>query len=281
MTPDPPAKDSHVTAAGLRTRYRVVGRGGVPLVLLHGLAGTLDDWHGTQAALARHRAVIAVDLLGCGGTARPVDGGYGPEAMRAHVAATLEALSLGPVDLGGWSLGGRIALDLAHAAPDRVRRLVLTAPAGLGEGMALRLDAPLPCVVWNATTLGGGAGLRVLRNALRNGTGRRLARFAARRASLATDAGARAAARHQLRALFDRSGYLPGPRGDLLAKLPSIAAPALAIWGRQDRFAPFADAALLTGGMPRCTLHPLEDCGHMPHLEWPDRYVAAVEDFLA
>ncbi|RYH01111.1 alpha/beta fold hydrolase [Salipiger sp. IMCC34102] len=277
----PWSEDRYVTANGIRTRYRSAGEGGVPLILLHGLSGTLEDWSETVAALSRARRVIALDLLGSGKTDKPPECSYAPDLMRDHVIGVIDALSLDVVDLDGWSLGGRIALDVAHAAPDRVRRLVLTAPAGLGPDTFLDLDAPFSVVLGQALLRPSASGLRIMGNALRNGNGDRLLRFAARRLYLLKDGGARQGFLGQLESLVGRHGFLPGPRRALLAKLPRIETPTLAIWGRQDNFSPFAHSGNLRKLMPNCRLHVVERCGHAPQIEWPEIYTAAIEDFLA
>jgi len=273
-------EDSFVTNNDIRTRYWSVGRGGVPLVLLHGLGGTVEDWAGTMGPLAQYRRVIAIDLLGCGRTDKPENCIYSLEAMRDHVLKVLDALELDVVDLNGWSLGGRIALDIAHLTPDRVRCLVLTAPAGIGADTLLDLTAPWNVLLRQGISRPANSANRIVRNALRSGGAKRLARFSARRVMLVTDRAARNVFLRQLRSIIGPSGYLAKPRDELLCKLPEIRTPTFAIWGTEDYFAPFSHAAMLRTKMPNCTIHPIQRCGHTPHIEWPDIYVSAVNSFL-
>jgi len=98
-----------------------------PTVLLHGLNANARYWTGVASVLHGPRRVIAPDLRGHGGTG-PLPGGYGIEAFRADLLAWLDALDLPRVDLVGHSMGGKIAADLAAAAPERIRRLVLVDP---------------------------------------------------------------------------------------------------------------------------------------------------------
>lgn len=109
------------------------------LVLLHGFAGTGHAWDAVVAALdaERYRA-IAPDLRGHGSSAqaRPVD--------FEAVAADVLALAPERFTLAGYSMGGRIALHVALAAPERVQRLVLvSATAGIEDepARAQRRDA--------------------------------------------------------------------------------------------------------------------------------------------
>ena len=273
-------RDRYVDAGGIRTRYVEAGAGGVPLVMLHGLSGVLEDWGGMVEALARHRRVIAFDLLGCGKTDKPAASAYAPRQMRDHARDVIAALDLGRVDLNGWSMGGRIALDLAHAEPARVRRLVLTAPAGIGPDSILDLSrAPLR-VLGEVLSRPGLAGWRILRNALREDRGDEVARLAARRLRMAADPGARRAFHRQLRSIMGPAGFREDARRALLARLPQIGQPTLAIWGRGDMFVPARHGAILARRMPRCRLELLDRCGHMPQLERPGAYRAAIEDFL-
>ena len=257
-----------------------MGQGSAPLVFLHGLGGTIEDWAGTLKPLALNRRVIAIDMLGSGRTDKPVNCTYAPDLMRDHIISTLDALELDRFDLNGWSLGGRIALDVAHMVPQRVRRLVLTAPAGIGPDTMLDLNAPLHIALGQAIARPSASGWRILGNAFRSGGANRLMKFTARRVSLVTDAQSRVAFLGQLRSFVGASGFLAGPRHTLLQKLAQIDTPTLAVWGRQDNFAPFAHSAALTDQMPNCALHVVEQCGHMPHIEWPDIYTNAVDAFL-
>jgi pimeloyl-ACP methyl ester carboxylesterase len=100
---------------------------GPPAVFLHGLGLSRAVFDAVLPAVEGHARAIRLDLRGHGASP-PGD----PGALFHHhddVLATLDALGLDRVDLVGHSLGGAVALDLALAAPARVRRLVLFAPA--------------------------------------------------------------------------------------------------------------------------------------------------------
>jgi pimeloyl-ACP methyl ester carboxylesterase len=123
------AEIRHVDAAGVPTRVLLAGEG-KPVVLLHGRGGHLETWHRNVPALAANHRVIAIDLLGHGGT-EPRGDRYTVGELLDHVRATLDALRVGPADLVGQSLGGWVAALLAERDACRVRRLVLVEPAGL------------------------------------------------------------------------------------------------------------------------------------------------------
>lgn len=93
-----------------------------PVVLVPGTGATAATWAAVAEGLAPRRTV-AVDLRGHGDSDRP--GAYSIRAMADDVAALLPRVAPGPVDLVGHSLGGLVALRVAAAHPERVRRLVL------------------------------------------------------------------------------------------------------------------------------------------------------------
>ncbi|EBA11573.1 alpha/beta fold hydrolase [Roseobacter sp. CCS2] len=273
-------KDQFVQAGGFKTRYWRIGQSDIPLVMLHGLGGTIEDWVGTLTPLSAHRQVIAIDLLGSGKSDKPSDCRYSLDIMRDHIVATLDALELEKIDLNGWSLGARIALDIASLVPDRINRLVLTAPAGIGPDTILDLTAPAHEILIQLATRPTASAVRLIDNVIKSDSGFRMLQFSKRRLQLVADARSRAAFMCQLRSLVGPSGYLSGPREDILSKLPQIAVPTSAIWGREDHLAPSSHAEILARLMPNCDVHFIEDCGHTPHIEWPDKYNAILSGFL-
>ena len=114
----------------LQPTFRWLERGrGEPVVLLHGLLGTMDHWDGTLDALAPLARALApeVPILDDARAEASVDG------LTRHVAMFMEALELPPAVVGGNSLGGHLALELALRYPDRVSGLILTGSSGLFE----------------------------------------------------------------------------------------------------------------------------------------------------
>lgn len=100
---------------------------GPPVVLLHGLGLSRAVFDPVLPALSARFRVLRLDLRGHG--ASPAPSPPVPYSHADDVVATLDALGLGRVDLAGQSLGGAVAVDLALAHPERVRRLALVAPA--------------------------------------------------------------------------------------------------------------------------------------------------------
>lgn len=97
-----------------------------PLVLLHGFTGSVATWAPFADTLGAGRALLAVDLPGHGASDCPANPAeYRAERTVEEILAVLDALGVGRFALLGYSLGGRVALHLALAAPERVERLIL------------------------------------------------------------------------------------------------------------------------------------------------------------
>lgn len=109
-----------------------------PLVLLHGFTGSSANWQPLQQALSSDRTTIAIDLLGHGETDTPADPArYAMEPAARDLADLLDQIAPGPIDLLGYSMGGRLALYVATAYPNRIRRLILeSASPGLADATA-------------------------------------------------------------------------------------------------------------------------------------------------
>lgn len=92
-----------------------------PLVLLHGFLGRGADWAAVRAALPPAWNVHAPDLPGHGAAVGLADAAYTMDGAAERVLVQND----GPVDLVGYSMGGRLALHVAATRPGVVRRLVL------------------------------------------------------------------------------------------------------------------------------------------------------------
>lgn len=105
-----------------------------PLVVLHGLFGSADNWRSHIKSWAETRRVIAVDLRNHGRSPHVSGMSYSEQA--ADVIALLDRLEIEQCDLLGHSMGGKVAMQVALDAPERLRRLVVAdiAPVAYGHG---------------------------------------------------------------------------------------------------------------------------------------------------
>jgi pimeloyl-ACP methyl ester carboxylesterase len=109
------------------------GRGGLPVVLVHSMAGTAAHWSGQLKHLRSGRRAVALDLRGHGASDPPRNQDYSIAGMAGDIAAVVDGLGLSSFVLVGHSLGGGVALTYAGAHPSRVAGLLLLDPIGDGK----------------------------------------------------------------------------------------------------------------------------------------------------
>jgi 2-succinyl-6-hydroxy-2,4-cyclohexadiene-1-carboxylate synthase len=250
---------------------------GPPLVLLHGFTGRAATWRPVVDSLGAGRRTVAVDLLGHGDADAPADPArYRMEECVADLIAVLDALDLARIDLLGYSMGGRVALHLAAAAPERVRALVLESGSpGLADpaerAARIRADEQLADRIERE---GVAAFVRYWET---------LPLFASQLA-LPTAVRERL---HQQR-LDNRPqglanslrGLGTGRQASLWDRLVAIQTPMLLTVGALDP--KYCDLARRMGALaPRAQVVIVPGAGHNVHLEQPAAFAAAVRDFLA
>jgi pimeloyl-ACP methyl ester carboxylesterase len=106
---------------------QVIDRGprdGDPIVLVHCFSCAIDWWDGMLPRLEAGHRVVAIDLLGHGGSEKP-GSGYTPPNQAKLVAEALQRLGVSEAEVVGHSLGGSVAVALAEAAPSLVGRVVI------------------------------------------------------------------------------------------------------------------------------------------------------------
>ncbi|PWB30198.1 3-oxoadipate enol-lactonase [Pseudomonas sp. SDI] len=108
---------------GCSLHYEEYGQG-APLVLLHGLGSSCQDWELQIAALAGHYRLILLDLRGHGRSDKPRER-YSIAGFSADLMALLEHLNTGPVHLVGLSMGGMVSFQFAVDHPDWLRSLCI------------------------------------------------------------------------------------------------------------------------------------------------------------
>ncbi|HWP64887.1 MAG TPA: alpha/beta fold hydrolase [Candidatus Limnocylindria bacterium] len=275
------ARPRWVQAAGLDTFYLEAGRGPA-VVLLHGLGATNASMLPTLAALARDHRVLAPDLPGFGESAKPVLA-YDPAFFARWLAGFLDVLGIERAVLIGNSMGGRVALELGLVAPERVERLVLFTPSLAFK----RFRAATPLVRLLAAELAAMPLFvpRALVSTVLRMMFARPERLRIEWYDAAVDEFLRVFAGARGRMAFfsaARQIYLEEAHGEagFWERLPALRCPALFLWGDSDqlvppRFAPHVEAAL-----PRARSIVLEDCGHVPQFEHPERTHALMRDFL-
>lgn len=256
--------------------HTVLFGAGRPLLLLHGFTGSAATWAGLAAQLAPQRQCIALDLIGHGKSGAPADPArYTMEHAVQDIAGLLDVLGISRVDLLGYSLGGRLALQFAVAAPGRVRALILeSASPGLASpaerAARIAADDALAEVIerdgieafvahWEALPLW--ASQAELPAELR--ARQRTQRLANRPQGLANSLRGMGTGRQ--RALWDM--------------LPTLTIPTLLLAGALDaKFSAIAQQMAAT--LPRADLAIIAAAGHAIHLEQPEIFGQRVAVFL-
>jgi pimeloyl-ACP methyl ester carboxylesterase len=124
----PKYQDKAINVLGARMHVLRAGDG-PPLLLVHGLVGAAANWKKSIDALAPHASIYAIDQLNMGKSQRVDSLDASLEATADRLAAAMDALNLTQADIAGHSHGGAVALMLAARHQERVRRLILFAPA--------------------------------------------------------------------------------------------------------------------------------------------------------
>jgi pimeloyl-ACP methyl ester carboxylesterase len=273
-------EEHNVEIDGLPIRYVSAGEG-PSMVLLHGAGDNALDWQWVMPTLAATHQVYAPDLPGSPESARPA-ADYSPAFFERFAAGFLDALGIGRATFVGNSLGGLIALRLALSEPARVRALVLVDSAGLGRAVNPAFTSV------NVPGLGEAAipFWRTPVGAYQRAWGRTALLFAhpttvprewlAEQCRLARSPGYLEAHLTALRALVSPLGQ----REVLVDRLGLLEMPTLVVWGERDRVFPRSQAKRAASRLREGSLVLIPNCGHMPHVECPDRFLATLDGFL-
>ncbi len=260
--------------AGTTLRVRDTGAVDAPvLLLLHGFASSLETWEPWARSLSARYRMVRLDLPGCGLSPPDTTGDYTDARSMRVIEALMDQLHIHRAILVGNSMGGRIAWNFAAAFPARVDKLVLISPDGFASpGFDYEKPPKIPAV------------LKLMQYFLPKTLLRK---------NLAT---AYADPSRLAAAEVDRYYELllsPGNRAALIERmqqvilenpvpiLRKIHTPTLLMWGKKDRFIPYANAAGYLRELPDATLISFPDLGHVPHEEAPADSLPPLEHFLA
>jgi len=261
---------------------------GVPVVLIHGIGRSLEDWQPTQDLLAAEHRVVSLDLPGFGLTRR-MKGHWGLEGFARAVVALLDTLGEHrPVHVMGNSLGGAVAMTLAANHPDRVASLLLVNSAGFGREanvsllpMAYGALSALPLVGRRFRSLARSSGIQSMRDVFFD-------------PSHLTDEMIRHAGelnrQPDFRVTFVTTaamlglpvvGTYPWWRRTLLARLEDAHVPTMVVWGDADNVLPASHFHAAVAALPDASSHLFPDTGHMPQLEKAEEFAELAAAFVA
>jgi pimeloyl-ACP methyl ester carboxylesterase len=274
----PPVEERWTMVDGYRMRY-LCGGTGPALVLVHGLLGSSFSWRHALPILSQNATVYAVDMLGVGFSDRPPNLNCRFLAHAERLLHFLDSLHVSSCDLLGTSHGGAVAMMAAALAPERMRSLILVAPANPWSAHGKQLAPFLSSAPMSWLILRLGPGLEIAHDLM-------------------------------LRRLYgDRSRIRPGTlegysaplriagtfkywldvmrtwKSDLVAlesALPCIAhIPTLLLWGSQDSAVDPASAIQLRRQFTDCRIEIFSGVGHLPYEEVPEDFYSTVVRFLS
>lgn len=263
-----------VEAGGIRFAYRRFGKtGGVPIILNIHFRGTMDHWDpAVTDGLAQQREVILFDNAGIGASS-----GTTPNtipAMATDAIAFIKALGIGKIDVLGYSVGGKVAQEIAVQACDLVRKLVLVGTGPRGADTAASHSAEIfsaaydpPEHLWIAA--------HFLPNATGHAAGLKYLERKHRRQDRSPEVSEVAAAA-QYAAIVTSNEKSDGV-WDYLA---DIHQPTLVVDGSNDLIIPTINGFTLQQHLPNAQLIVYPDSSHGPHNQYPELFVAHAALFL-
>jgi 2-hydroxymuconate-semialdehyde hydrolase len=268
---------------GTRVRFHESGDPAAPpVLLLHGIGRSLEDWALQHPLLDGDYRVISIDMPGFGLSQR-MPAPTTLDVLADGVWATLDALGeTRPVHLMGNSLGGAVSMAMLATTPDRVSTLTLVNSAGFGKEVtvALRLLA-VP-----------GLGRQMLRRIDRI-TAPRMERLLFADRTLVTPERIAMAIKISrqpdfapvyleiAKALGGLRGVAAAWRTDLLTRVAPTTRPTMITWGDRDLILPSTHLAAARAAFPHAQSHMFARTGHMPQIERPTEFAALVRPMLA
>jgi pimeloyl-ACP methyl ester carboxylesterase len=274
----PASEERWAQVDGHRMRYLCSGKGPA-LVLIHGLLGYSFSWRHAMPVLAERSTVYAVDMLGVGFSDRPPKLNCCFKAHAERVLRFLDSVDVTSCDLLGTSHGGAVAMMAAALAPERVRSLILVAPANPwsthGKHWAPFLSStPMSWLILRLVP-----GLEIAHDVMLRrlfGDPRRI------RAGTLDGYSAPLRTPDAFKYWLDVMSTWNRDLEDLKSAMPAIAhIPTLLLWGDKDRAVDPNSAQPLGRQFKDCQTELFAGVGHLPYEEVPEEFNSAVMKFLS
>ena len=250
----------------LHIRYVDAGSG-EPVLLIHGLGGSIESWTNNIGELAKSLRMIAVDLPGFGMSDKPKMS-YTIKFFRDFVVQFLKLLQLKQASIVGSSLGGQVAAEVAISHPSLIKKLVLISPAGAFPPSFRGSPA-----LWKYVKVINAKSAHQVKQALsvldNKPVDDSYAQLVYQKLLMP---GAKEAFLSAL------EGSARAPR--LNNRLHRIKSPTLLLWGKEDYMIPVKFVEPFVQ-MKNCRIVMIENCGHRPHFARPELFNRIVVEFLA
>src|SRR3984957_13665338 len=270
-----PFRQGWIDAGGIKTRFVKAGDASKPpLIMLHGTAGSLENFAANIAAHAQHFNCVAFDMIGSGMTAKP-DYDYETEHYVAHAVDVFEALDIEKASIIGLSLGARVASRFAIDHPEKVEKLILLSATAYFPARPIQGDikgsraAAAANPTWD--------NIREIFKGLFHDEMEIWDDLVATRLSLYSRPDMKRAMSHVL-ALLDPEVYNRNRIPDEDWK--TLRAPTLVVAAVDHRDV-FLDTAIAIAKLiPHITLFEMKNCSHWPQMEDPDTFNRRSLEFL-
>lgn len=250
------------------------------VVLLHGYSASIEWWEAVAPLLARDQRVIAIDLVGHGGSEAPKESEpYPAGGQAAAVHNALGALGVRQAVVVGHSMGGAVAAALADRYPDLVERVVVSDTPGADDLVAMPLLGTMVCWPVLGPALDHFRSVDVItEGSLQTGFDAHypVPQFAYRSLQRLTYRGV-----CDSKGQGERSdGEKPSARAPVADTLAGLGKPVLVVWGETDVLTPTSPNVTrysAAGLSPRI----IAGSGHSPMVEKPAEFFSAIGDFVA
>jgi len=236
---------------------------GTPVVFLHGYPLDHTIWDPLVPRLEKSARLILPDLRGFGQSPVP-DGAYTMRLMAEDVVSLLDSLKIDKAIIVGQSMGGYVAMNFAHAYPNRLAGLGLISTQAAADKPENRQGR------YNTIELVNKKGIKSVADAM-------LPRLAAR-----TELNEQSHAIMMKASVKGVVGALKGlaERPDATEWLSNIQVPSVVVIGRKDVIVPAEGVHTMVRLLPWSWLVEIPEVGHMPMMEAPDAVADAMQQLI-
>lgn len=257
-----------IRVSGIGMHY-LEGGTGEPLVLVHGFGADKDNWTRVSKFLTPQFHVVAPDLPGFGDSDKLTDLDYSFSAQANRLHDFIQALNLGPVHLGGSSMGGAISGFYAALYPGEVKSLWLLDPGAV--------NTPEPSEYFKLLKAGGKNPLIIdTPEDIKDTLDFVFYKRPFIPPAIVTLLGKQAVANKSVKEIVFKA--ILNETGSIDTLLAGSDVPTLVMWGKNDRVLHVSGADVLCKAIPESMCVVMDETGHLPMIERPSQ---AAESFLA
>jgi len=253
---------------GLRYVYLEGGQG-APLMLLHGFGANKDNFTLVAGLLTKHYRVIIPDHIGFGESSHPADADYAPPAQAERLRNFAHALGVTDLHIGGNSMGGHIAMTYAALYPGDVKSLWLLDPGGVWNAPKSVVHTTIETTEENPLMVRTEEDFAALMPWVMNKppfVPRPILNVLARE-RIANNA-------------LEERVFREITADSVEMRVAGLTMPTLIVWGDTDGMVPLEVGRAYHAGIAGSRLLVMEKCGHVPPIERPAEFTAAVTAFL-